>query len=79
MNIKLSKPQQRIFDYMLQFGGITTLQAFVDLGESRLSGKIFDMKKKGINISSSTKEVKNRFGEKRKVKEYSLGGNYDRC
>ena len=71
--IKLSKAQQRVFDYMVEFGSITTLQAFVDLGESRLSAMIFELKKKGVNISDKRIEVKNRFGEKRWVKKYMIG------
>lgn len=71
--IKLSKAQQRVFDYMVEFGSITTLQAFVDLGESRLSAMIFELKKKGVNISGERKQVKNRYGEPRWIKEYKIG------
>lgn len=71
--IKLTKRLQRVFDYIVEFGSITSLQAFVDLGETRLSGAIYELKKKGVNISSADIEVKNRFGEKRRVTEYSIG------
>ena len=57
----------------LEFGSITSLEAFVDLGETRLSGRIFDLKKKGVNISTDFKIVKNRYGENRRVKEYKIG------
>ena len=70
--IKLSKAEQRVFDYMLEFGSITTLQAFVDLGESRLSAMIFNLKKKGVNIADERKQVSNRYNEKRYVKEYRI-------
>jgi len=73
MEIKLTKREQRIFDYMLEFGSITSLQSFVDLGETRLSGCIFQLKKKGINISTEFRDVKNRFGEIRRIKEYRIG------
>ena len=71
--IKLSKAQQRVFDYMVEFGSITTLQAFVDLGESRLSAMIFELKKKGVLITDERKTVKNRWGEARSIKEYRIG------
>jgi len=71
--IKLTKAQKRIFDYIYEFGSITTLQSFVDLGESRLSARIFELKEKGINISSEIISVKNRYGEKRNVKKYYIG------
>ena len=71
--IKLTKSEQRVFDYMVEFGSITSLQAFTDLGNSRLSATIFNLKKKGVVIGGSTVTVKNRFGEKRYVKKYWLG------
>lgn len=71
--IKLSKAQRRVFDYMTEFGSITTLQAFVDLGESRLSARIYELKDKGVHISTFPKIVTNRWGEKRTVKEYCIG------
>lgn len=73
MEIDLTKREQRTLDYMLEFGGITSLQAFVDLGETRLSGCIFQLRKKGVNISTRFIDVKNRWGESRKVKEYKVG------
>jgi hypothetical protein len=72
MEIKLSKAQQRIFDYMAEFGSITTLEAFVDIGESRLSARIFELKEKGVNIFAESVPVKNRYGEKRMVKKYRI-------
>ena len=41
-DIKLSKKAQRVFDYMKDFGSITTLEACNDLGETRLSARIFE-------------------------------------
>ena len=71
--IELTKREKRVFDYMTEFGSITTIQAFTDLGESRLSGAIFALKEKGVNISSKMKSVTNRYGEKRMIKEYQIG------
>ena len=71
--IKFSKSEQRVFDYMVEFGSITSLQAFTDLGNSRLSATIFSLKKKGVVIGGSTVTVRNRFGEKRFVKKYWFG------
>ena len=73
MEIDLTKRERRVFDYMLEFGSITSLQSFVDLGETRLSGCIWQLKKKGVNISTKFVDVRNRYGESRKVKEYSIG------
>jgi hypothetical protein len=69
------KPTQndRILNYMKQFGGITQMEAIVDLGVMRLASRISDMKKDGIHIVSHTVPVQNRFGETCHVKRYSLG------
>lgn len=71
--LKLNTTQQRVFDFMLEEGGITSMDAFVELGETRLSARIFELKKKGVNISSENISVKNRYGEKRSVKKYFIG------
>lgn len=70
--IKLSKAEERVFQYIMDYGSITTLQAFVDLGESRLSAMIFNLKKKGVHICDERKVVKNRYGESRWIKEYRI-------
>lgn len=70
--IKLGKTQQRVFDYMVDFGSITTLQAYTDLGETRLSARIFELKHKGVNIGTEKIEVKNRYGETRHVSKYFI-------
>ena len=71
--IELNTTQKRVFDYLVEFGSITTLQAFVDLGETRLSARIFELRKKGIPISGTTIKVTNRLGEARHIKEYKIG------
>jgi hypothetical protein len=73
MEIKMSKGLKRVFDFMVEENGITSLDAFVELGETRLSARIFELKKKGANISSETVSVQNRYGEKRSVKKYFIG------
>lgn len=70
--IKLTKRLQRVFDYMVEFGSITSLQAFVDLGETRLSGAIYELKKKGINVAAEDVTVLNRYNEKRRVTKYRI-------
>jgi len=74
-DIKLTNREQRVFDYMLRFNSITSLEAFVDLGETRLSGCIFQLKQKGVNISTEFIDVTNRFKESRRVKKYFISGS----
>ena len=70
--IKLTKAEQRVFDYMVDFGSITSLQAFMDLGNSRLSAAIFNLKKKGVNIGWEYVSVTNRYKEKCRIKKYFI-------
>lgn len=70
--IELNTTQQRVFDYIMEFGSITSIQAFTDLGETRLSARIYELKDRGINISSELIPVSNRYGEKRHVKKYFI-------
>lgn len=71
--IKLNRTQQRVFDFLVEVGSITTIQAFKEFGETRLSARIFELREKGVNISSEKIVVTNRFKEKRYVNKYYLG------
>jgi len=71
--IKLDKTQERVFRYITDFGSITTLEAITELGETRLSARIWELRHKGIHILSDWIEVKNRYKETRRVKRYYLG------
>ena len=63
---------KRILDYMTEFGSISTLEAFNDLGVARLASRIHDLKDQGYNIVSETKSSRNRYGEKTYFKVYRL-------
>lgn len=56
---------------MRKYGSITTLEAFRDLGITRLSGVIFDLRKSYV-ISSKTEQSRNRYGEKTSYSRYYL-------
>ena len=59
---------------MREHGGITTLDAMCDLGVTRLSSRIFDLRKSGVEIDSERVTVKNRHGEDCSVVRYRLRG-----
>lgn len=71
----VKKPTQceRIIQYMKDFGSITTLQAFTDLGCTRLASRVTDLKKQGYNIKSEFVSSKNRYDETVSYKKYYLG------
>jgi hypothetical protein len=57
---------------MRKNNGITIYDSTYKLGITRLSARIWDLKDAGFEIDEKWKEVKNRDGEKCKVKIYSL-------
>ena len=71
--IVLNRSCTRVFNYMLDFGSITTIEACNDLGETRLSARISELKKAGVKISFTWIQIENRYKEKRHVKRYYLG------
>ena len=66
------KQADRVLDYMTRFGGITTQQAFRDLGITRLSARIADLKAAGVRIIGEMIEVEDRYGDKTHVKRYEV-------
>lgn len=67
-----SKP--RIINYMKLHGGITSMDAFKDLGVTRLSARIFELRKLGYDISTIEIESTNRYGEAVRYGKYVLKG-----
>lgn len=65
---------ERILAYMEKFVTINPKQAMNDLGIFRLASRITDLRRKGYPIISEWEEVKNRYGEKCRVKRYRLEG-----
>lgn len=68
----MGKQQERVLNYMQDFGSISSLEAFKDLGVTRLSAVIFVLKRKGHVISSKTEKSKNRYGEPVHFARYRL-------
>ena len=68
---------QRILDYIEEFGSITQLEALRDLGCMRLASRISDLKKLGYPVTSTAETINNRYGEKCRIKRYSLAKGTD--
>ena len=64
--------KERTLDYIRQFGSITSLDAFKDLGNTRLSATIYALRKEGYNIVSIREKAKNRFDEDTYYDRYYL-------
>ena len=63
---------ERIIDYINTFGSITTLEAFTDLGITRLASRIHDLTEDGFEFEREMITSKNRYGEIVHYKRYSL-------
>ena len=59
--------EKRILNYLQNGGKITPMEALNKFGCLRLSGRIYDLKRKGYNIKSSRITV-----NKKQVAQYSL-------
>lgn len=71
--MKGSKP--RIIEYMIKHNGITSMDAFKDLGITRLSARIKELRESGYNISTIMIDGTNRFGEPVRYGLYVLRGD----
>lgn len=63
--------KRRVLEYIQRFGSITTFQAFVDLGCTRLSEYIRQLRL-DYSIQDEWINGTNRFGEKIKYKKYFM-------
>ena len=63
--------RERVLDYIRRFGSITTRQAFIDLGCTRLSEYIRQLRLR-FDIDDEWIKTKNRFGETVHFKKYFM-------
>ena len=64
----------RIYTYMQDFGSISPMEAFADLGITKLATRISEMRRDGIEIIGELEHSRNRYGEKTHYMRYTLGG-----
>ena len=68
----MTRQQTRIYEYILRFGSITPMEAFADLGITKLATRVSEMKRQGIQFDQQLQTRGNRFGEKGSYMEYKL-------
>ena len=61
-----------ILQYITEFGSITPMQAFSDLGITKLATRISEMRKDGMAFKIETVSVKNRYGKSVSFAKYSF-------
>lgn len=64
--------QQRIIQYMRDFGSITPMDAFRDLGITKLATRISEMTRNGQAVSRNMETSRNRYGETVRYMRYRL-------
>lgn len=68
------KPQHgRILEYMAKHGSITPMEAFSELGITKLSTRVGEMIADGIAIEKEREHGINRYGEKVTYMRYKKG------
>jgi len=58
------KQEQRVLEYLKTHPGITSLDAFREFGITRLSARIWNLRREGHEIVTQRVTVRNRYGEK---------------
>lgn len=70
---KAPTQKQLILRYLHDFGSITPMQAFADLGITKLATRVSEMKSEdGIVFKTEFVNSKNRYGKNVKFAKYSL-------
>ena len=65
-----------ILNYINEFGSITPMEAFADLGITKLATRISEMRKDGMKFKIEMVKTKNRYENTVQYARYSLiGGN----
>ena len=67
-----SRQQQRILDYITDFGSITGGEAHYDLGILNFSARLSELKDKGIKFKAVRETAKNRYQEPISYNRYSF-------
>ena len=71
-NSVYSRQQQRILDYIADFGSITAGEAHYDLGILNFSARLSELKDKGIKFKATRETAKNRYGEPINYNRYTF-------
>ena len=64
--------REAILQYIEEFGSITPMQAFSDLGITKLATRISEMRKDGMDFKIEMVSTKNRYGKSVSYAKYSF-------
>lgn len=63
--------RERILKYIEDFGSISSMEAFTELGITRLASRIHELSRSGVPIKKEMASAKNRYGEDVHFMRYS--------
>ena len=66
------RQSERILQYIHDFGSISPMEAFQDLGVTKLATRVSEMRREGIEFEKKYVKAKNRYGETVYYMRYSL-------
>jgi len=69
----MTTQKKMVLDYIREFGSITPLDGFRDLGVTRLADVVFRLRKDGHDIDKVIETGENRFGQLTMYARYSFG------
>jgi 3'-phosphoadenosine 5'-phosphosulfate sulfotransferase len=64
--------KEQILDYLQRFKTITPMDAFADLGITKLATRVSEMRRDGVEFNIESVKSKNRFGKTVRFAKYSL-------
>lgn len=68
---------ERIIQYMKEFGSISPMEAYRDLGITKLATRISEMRAEGMEFDQRMEKKKNRYGDKVHYMRYWFKGEMD--
>lgn len=71
-NDRIKTQIDAVLDFLERNGSITSMQAIENFGATRLSGIIYTLRNRGYNITTTLREVKNRYGRMTHIAVYKL-------
>ena len=64
--------RELILQYIKDFGSITPMEAYSDLGITKLATRVSEMREKGVAFKIEMERGKNRYGKPTRYARYSL-------
>lgn len=64
--------KEHVLKYLQEHKSLTSMEAFKQIGCTRLAAVVFDLKEMGYPIKTNIVTVTNKDGEKKNIAEYTL-------